>query len=163
MSAAEALKAAVAAGIRLVLDGEDLLLTAAEAPPDEVLSALSRHKPEIVTLLRSTDDRWSEVDWLAFFDERAGIAEFDGGMERQDAEARALECCVVEWLNCNPVCSPPGRCLHCGGGEAVLDELVPFGTEPSGHVWLHSRCWVAWHGNRKAMAAAVLSAILRGG
>ncbi|MHC2626351.1 hypothetical protein ACVIW2_008383 [Bradyrhizobium huanghuaihaiense] len=162
MTVCEALSAARAAGICLVLDGHDLLLTAAEAPPDEVLSALSRHKPEIVTLLRSTHERWSEEDWLAFFDERAGIAEFDGGMERRDAEARALECCVVEWLNRNPVCSPPGRCLHCGGSEATLDELVPFGTELSGHVWLHSRCWAAWHGNRNAMAAAVLSAILRG-
>ena len=47
--------------------------------------------------------------------ERAGIAEFDGGLPRAEAETRAFECCVVEWLNRNPVCSPPGRCLDCGG------------------------------------------------
>ena len=31
--------------------------------------------------------------------ERAGIAEFDGGLPRPEAEALAFECCVVEWLN----------------------------------------------------------------
>ncbi|QIO33795.1 hypothetical protein [Bradyrhizobium sp. 1(2017)] len=160
MSAVEALRAARAAGIKLVLDGDDLVLTAAEAPRGTVLSELSRRKPEIVALLRAARDNWSDADWLAFFDERAGIAEFDGGLQRTDAEARAFECCVVEWLNRNPVCSPPGRCLHCGGSEAVLDELVPFGTGPSGHAWLHSRCWAAWHVNRKAVAAAILSPLI---
>ncbi|AMA59449.1 hypothetical protein [Bradyrhizobium sp. CCGE-LA001] len=158
MSAAEALKAAGAAGIRLVLDGEDLVLTAAEAPPDEVLSGLSRHKPEIVALLRPTRNSWCEVDWRAFFDERAGIIEFDGGMKRADAEARAFECCIVEWLDRNQVRSAPDCCVHCG----QVDELVPFGTEESGHAWLHSRCWEEWHANRKATAAAVLSFMLIG-
>jgi hypothetical protein len=77
---------------------------------------------------------------LAFFDERAGIAEFDGGLPRASAEARAFACCVVEWLNRNPVCSPPGRCLGCGGSEDAIDKLLPYGTEPTGHAWLHSRC-----------------------
>ena len=52
MSAAEALKAARAAGIELGLDGDDLVLEAASAPPAAVLDALSRHKAEIVALLR---------------------------------------------------------------------------------------------------------------
>ncbi|MCP1763644.1 hypothetical protein [Bradyrhizobium japonicum] len=163
MSAVEALKVAGAAGIRIVLDGNDLVLTAAEAPPDEVISALSRHKPEIVALLRPGRDNWRGVDWLAFFDERAGIAEFDGGLQRAAAETRAFECCVAEWLNRNPVSSPPGRCLHCGGGDGTLDELVPFGTGPTGHAWLHSRCWAAWHVNRKATAVAILSPLLKRG
>ena len=160
MSAVEALKAARAAGIELALDGADLALSAASAPPAAVLDALSRHKAEIVGLLGSGRDGWSAKDWQVYFDERAGIAEFDGGLPRAEAEARAFECCVVEWLNRNPVCSPPGRCLHCGGSEAVLDELVPFGTGPSGHAWLHSRCWAAWHVNRKAVAAAILSPLI---
>ena len=41
MSAAEALKAARAAGIELALDGDDLVLEAASAPPAAVLDALS--------------------------------------------------------------------------------------------------------------------------
>ena len=52
MSAVEALKAARAAGVELALDGDDLVLEAASAPPAAVLDALSRHKAEIVALLR---------------------------------------------------------------------------------------------------------------
>ena len=39
------------------------------------------------------------ADWQAFYDERAGIAEFDGKVSRLKAEGLAYECCVVEWLN----------------------------------------------------------------
>ena len=81
----------------------------------------------------------------------------------RQAEAQAFECCVVEWLNRNPVCSPPGRCLGCGGGEDTHDKLLPYGTEQTGHAWLHSRCWEAWHANRKAKAVAVLSLTLGAG
>ena len=130
LSAAEALKAARAAGIELVLDGDDLALSAASAPPAAVLDALSRHKAEIVALLRPGRDGWSAEDWQAYFDERAGIAEFDGGLSRAEAEARAFECCVVEWLNRNPARSPPGRCLGCGDREHAHDPLLPYGTEP---------------------------------
>ena len=44
MSAAEALQSARAAGIQLGLDGEDLTLEAAVAPPAAVLDLLSRNK-----------------------------------------------------------------------------------------------------------------------
>ena len=108
MSAAEALKAARAAGIELALDGDDLALSAASEPPAAVLDAVSRHKAQIVALLRPGRDGWSGENWLAFFDERAGIAEFDGGLPRAEAEAQAFACCVVEWLNRHPACSPHG-------------------------------------------------------
>ena len=119
MSAAEALKAARAAGVELAIDGDDLVLEASAPPPAAVLDLLSRHKAGIVALLRPGDDGWSAEDWQAFFDERAGIAEFDGGLPRAEAEARAFACCVAEWLNRNPVRSPPGRCLGCGGRRAL--------------------------------------------
>lgn len=93
------------------------------------------------------------------FDQRAAIAEFDGGLPRASAEARAFACCIAEWLNRNPVSSPPGRCLGCGGSEHAHDTLLPFGTEPTGHAWLHSRCWTTWHAGRKSEAIAVLSSI----
>ena len=41
-------------------------------------------------------------DWQVFFDERAGIIEFDGGLPRAEAEAQTFACRVVEWLNHNP-------------------------------------------------------------
>ena len=89
MSAADALKAARVAGIELALDGDDLVLEASTAPPAAVFDALARHKAEIVALLRSGKDGWTVEDWRIFFEERAGIVEFDGGAPRRWAEALA--------------------------------------------------------------------------
>src|SRR6516164_599160 len=107
MSAAEAVKAARAAGLKVSLDGDDLLLEAAAPPPSEIIDLLSYHKAAIVKLLRPTLSGWSTADWQAHFDERAGIIEFDGDLPRPEAEARAFEYCVVEWLNRNLVRSAP--------------------------------------------------------
>ncbi|WP_288048258.1 hypothetical protein [Acidiphilium sp.] len=157
MSAADAIKAARAAGIDLEIDGDDLVLNATMPPPAAVLDLLSRHKVAIVALLRPAKDGWSADDWRVFFDERAGIAEFDGGLPRAQTEVRAFACCVAEWLNRNPVRSPHGRCLGCGGGEQAHDPLLPFGTAIIGHAWLHSGCWAAWHTARKAEAVTALA------
>jgi hypothetical protein len=48
------------------------------------------------------------------------------------AEARAFECCVVEWMNRNFERSSLGRCLACGGGDHAHDALLPHGIEPTG-------------------------------
>jgi hypothetical protein len=56
----------------------------------------------------------------------------DGGLPRAEAEARAFACCVVEWLNRNFMCSPPARCLACGGRDHARDALLPHGIEPIG-------------------------------
>jgi hypothetical protein len=126
MNAAVALKAARAAGVELAIDGDDLVLNATSAPPAAVLDALSRHKAEIVVLLRPGQDGWSAEDWQVFFDERAGIVEFDGGLPPAEAEAQAFACCVIEWLNRNPERSPAGRCLECGDREYAHDPLLPY-------------------------------------
>ena len=73
MSAAQALKAARAAGIEFALNGDDRVLAAGIAPP-AVLDLLSRHKAGVIALLLPASDGWSGGDWLAFFDERGGIA-----------------------------------------------------------------------------------------
>jgi hypothetical protein len=133
-----------------------LTLEATTAPPASVLDVLARHKAGIVALLRDGKDGWSGEDWMAFFQKRAGSA---SGLPRDEAEVRAFDCCIVEWLNRNPVRSPSGRCLGCGGSEHAHDKLLPFGTEQTGHAWLHSRCWPAWQAARKAEAIAALAAM----
>jgi hypothetical protein len=57
-----------------------------------VLDLLSRHKAGIVALLRPANDGWSNVNWLTVRDGRAGIAEFDGKLSRDQAEACAVAC-----------------------------------------------------------------------
>ena len=54
---------------------------------------------------------WSAEDWKVFFDERVAMAEFDGGLPREEAEARAFACCVVEWLNRIPMRYRRRRCI----------------------------------------------------
>ena len=90
MSAAEALKAARAAGVELVIDGDDLVLEAAVPPPPAVIDLLSSHKASIVVLLRRAEDGWSAEGGQVLFDERAAIIEYDGGITRTWAEALAL-------------------------------------------------------------------------
>ena len=108
MSAALALKSARAVGIRVRIDGDDLELEAPAQPPQAVLDLLSLHKADILRLLRPANDGWSPEDWQVFFDERAGIAEFDGGLPRAEAEARAFACC------CGRMAQPQSHAVRTG-------------------------------------------------
>ena len=101
MSARMAVMAARAAGVQILVDAGDLVLEAAAPPRPSVLEQLSRHKAAIVSMLRPGADGWSAEDWQAYFDERAGIAEFDGNLPRHRAEAQATESCTAEWVRRN--------------------------------------------------------------
>ncbi len=158
--AADALRVARAAGNKLRIDGDDLVLEACAPPPTVVLDLLSRHKAEIVRLPLPGRDGWSAQDWQVFFDERVDICKLDGLLPREQAEARARAWCVAEWLKRNSVCSPADSCFGCGGGEQPLDPLLPFGIGTDGsRVWLHSRCQPTWYAGRKAEAIAALAAM----
>jgi hypothetical protein len=163
MSAVQVLGAARAFGIQLELEGDDLLLEALEPPPETILAALSRHKPEVVRLLHSAKDGCSPEYWHVLFHQRAAFAEFAGGLPRADAEAHAVECCIVEWLNRNPTPSAAGRCLWCGQTETHGAVVVPYGTEPGTHAWLHAECWPAWHEFRRSHAQKTLMRMGIGG
>jgi hypothetical protein len=160
MSAALALQTARDAGVRVALDGDGLELSADAPPPDAVVELLTKHKPEIIAWLQPGADGWSAADWHERFEERAAVAEFDGGgFPREAAEARAYKCVVADWLELHPVTSPPDRCLACGREESGSEPLLPFGTESTGHAWLHGKCWPGWYASRKAEAVAALAAI----
>ena len=88
--ALHALQSARALGIRVHIDGNNLALEAREQPPQAVLDLLSHHKADILRLLRPANDGWSAEDWQVFFEERAAIAEFDGGLPRPQAERQAF-------------------------------------------------------------------------
>jgi hypothetical protein len=156
MTAIDALRAARAAKIDVGIEGTHLVLRAPAPPPPAVIDALKLNKPAIVAILRRELSHWNVADWNAFFDERAGIREHDGGLPREQAEALAFDDSVVEWLLRHPVQSSPGLCFGCGRGDEHAGIVVPFGMEASGHVWLHSDCWPAWHAARKTEAVAAL-------
>jgi hypothetical protein len=106
-----------------------------------------------------TSDYWDAEDWQAFFDERAGIAEYDGCVSRDEAEARSFEWCVNEWLERNPEPSQPDRCAWCDQPDLGGASVVPFGTQKHGHTWLHSECWEAWFSDRRERAEEALRAL----
>ena len=161
MSAPEALRAAQAAGVRVIVDDGDLVLGADAPPPAPILEALKRYKTEIVALLGSGSDGWSADDWRAFFDECAGVSEFDGGLSRVDAKARAFEAAVVHWMNCNPPTDPgPDRCAGCGGPVGHIGrDSVPVIRGNGEHVWVHHRCHHRLMARRYAEAVKALAAM----
>ena len=42
---------------------------------------------------------WDYGEWLAYFNERAAIAEYDGEMPRASAEGSAFDQCIEKWRN----------------------------------------------------------------
>ncbi len=106
-------------------------------------------------------ERSDAEDWWAFFDERVGIAEHDGGLSRADAERQAFECTLSEWLRQHPPpASGPAWCTHCGEplGEPGCDGL-PYLTGDGGHVWMHGRCHAPWMKRRRGEAEAALASL----
>jgi hypothetical protein len=109
--------------------------------------------------LRPGNDGWATENWRARFAERAAVAELHCGLSHAEAELGAFEAVVIEWLNANPSPSPAGRCGWCGRSETMGAVVLPFGTEPGTHAWLHAECWPAWHQARQADAIAALRAM----
>jgi hypothetical protein len=158
MSAAAALSALRQAGAVVRLVGADLVVRGPSGMPESIVRDLARHKVEVVELLGRRRPPSNAEDWLALFHERAAVLEFDGGLTRSEAEARALEHCLVEWLNRHPLSSQAGHCLWCGNTESAGAAVVPFGVGER-HTWLHPGCWPEWHRRRRADAMAALNAI----
>jgi hypothetical protein len=137
MSAAEALKAARAAGIQLAIKGEDLVLEAAAPPSPVVMDLLRRHKMELVQLLRpktirrasenpmvmpvTPQEQHSQFEsvtagqWGDAAEERAAVVEYDGGAPRVWAEA------LARLDPAHPPCDvPPMRWLR------LIDDCARF-------------------------------------
>jgi hypothetical protein len=159
VKALHVIDAARAAGVTVSIDGDSLLVRSGSPPPREVIDALCRHKKEVIDFLQSNRSGWTGQHWQAFFDERAAIAEFDGGLPPRETESRAFSACVVEWLNRNPIPMAPDRGCWFGGGEHEGNVLLPFGTERAGHAWMHSACWRPWREHRQAQAVDFLQTL----
>jgi hypothetical protein len=141
-------------GVSLKKNGNQIVL---EGPGSVLTDALVDKLWELKSDLLRTLGDWDSEDWQAFYDERASIAEFEGMARRSEAEHRAYECCIVEWLNRHPVATSPGQCAQCGQAGQPDHVVVPFGTE--NRTWIHLECWPAWHESRRSQAIAALMAM----
>ncbi|MGK2872967.1 MAG: hypothetical protein ACSLFL_12035 [Alphaproteobacteria bacterium] len=125
---------------------------------------LRLHKPALAALLQAPETglvpvgpEWDASDWQAHFNERAGVAEYDGALPRHEAERQAYLCCIAEWLCQNPVTSDPGSCAWCGRGDLTYGPVMPYGDAIHGHTWLHGECWAAWYAKRRQAAVEALA------
>jgi len=138
-----------AAGGTIAIAGDKLKLAAPAPLPENLMSEIRRHKAEVLNLL---SEKWKAVDWQIFYDERAAVLEYDHELPKSEAEARAWEWCIVEWLNLHPAPSKPDRCAWCNKPEDV-GMIVPFGVDGT---WLHHNCWKPWYQERRQKAASVM-------
>lgn len=126
-------------GATLHPSGERLILRAGpEAVPGSLVRRIRECKSELITALAP-----------AHSDAAPGCKP----PSRSDLQAR-----IVEWLNHHPAPSTPGRCAWCGKLETDGAVVVPFGTEPGSHAWLHAECWRDWHRERCGAAMRALDA-----
>jgi hypothetical protein len=110
---------------------------------------------DITALRRSQGDEWSTKGWRAYRDERAGIAERDGKLPRPQAEERAYQACLAEYLDQHPMSSKADDgCVICGTADRPNDDLLPVGLgSGEERVWLHRDCVPAWRAARIDAAA----------
>lgn len=95
-------------------------------------------------------------DWQHFYGERAAVLEHDHELPGPEAERRAFEMCVVEYLNRTLTNSAPGRCAWCGEAEDGKAAVLPFGTTKAA-TWLHGPCWKSWYRQRHQEAVSTLA------
>ncbi len=103
---------------------------------------------------------WNADDWREYFDERAGIAEYDGGMKRKKAERVAFDSCVIHWLKLNPDRhADPNTCPHCRKPSGIMEDTPSiFYANPHGlTLQVHDDCFQSWLANRQKQAVETLT------
>lgn len=157
MSATSLIAEAQAAGVHLSLLGRDRITWACETdPPPGLIDRIRAAKADVLAALQV-----DEADhWRTFFEERAAIREYDGGLTRPDAEARALQDAIAHWLARNPLSPgvPEDGCIHCAGALPV-DYRVAVLAGP-GHAWLHPTCMQEMNEARLALAGREVRRLL---
>lgn len=163
MSAAAVLKQARADGLKIALTPEGEITARGTQPVIAKWEpALRLHKAALAALLQAPVTgvtAWDAADWEGYFNERAAVAEYDGGLPRHEAEAQAFRCCVAEWLCQNFEASEPGQCAWCNRGDLPGRAVLPYGDAIHGHTHLHGECWAAWWAQRRHAAVEALNAL----
>jgi hypothetical protein len=148
------------AGIGATIEpaGDRLVLRAGPiAIPSTLVGRIRQAKRELMAALVARKDCAA----LRTDDDRRREKEITALQQSEDRifRHRAFEDFVIQWLNRHPAPSVPGHCAWCGSPETVGARVVPFGTEPWTHTWLHPECWSAWHRARRIEATRALEAM----
>jgi hypothetical protein len=138
--------------------GDRLILRAGPiAIPATLVGRIRRAKRELMAALVARKDHGT----LRTDDKRRREKELTTTQQSKDQSFRyrTFEDFVIQWLNQHPAPSVPGHCAWCGSPETVGARVVPFGTEPWTHTWLHPECWSDWHRARRINAITALAAM----
>ena len=135
---------------KIVIDGPEDLVT------DELIEKVRAAKADIMALLPAAGEGWTADDYRAHYYERSASAECDWGQSRAEAENRAFEGCITEWMNRNIAATPPNRCAWCKRHGDVRHVVIPFAVAQRGHTWLHPECWSLWYAGRRSKAIQAL-------
>jgi len=121
----------------------------------------SENRPLQDTVAKVADVAWEAVDWQEFYDERAGVAEYDGRQPRKEAERMAYESCITRWLDTHPPADADDAiCPHCRQPNGAPEtSCVPTLSGDSGHVWLHHTCFEPWRALRRQEAVRALASM----
>lgn len=159
MNTAQIIGGAAKEGILLsVLPTGNISAKGEQSAIDRWLPAIRQNKAGIVLLLRSGANGWSEEDWQAFYGARAGIAEFDRGFSRADADLIAFEDCVDHWIFKNPpAVETHNFCTLCGLAADYGDAsniCIAGGAGVAGI--LHGKCAPKWFNQTRWQARRAL-------
>ena len=121
--------------------------------PGTLVKRIREAKRELMTVLGAEKDRGAA---RAHEDRQCEERPHAQESDRLTDQDRTPETLIVQWLDEHPAPSTPGRCAWCGNPESLGPMVVPFGTEPGTHAWLHPECWSPWHRARRAEAATAL-------
>lgn len=147
------------AGGTVVAAGGKLKLSAPAPLPDSLIEKIRQHKAEVIGLLAGS--QWVTDDWRQFYEERAAVLEYDGELDRAEAERQAFEATIIHWMNLTPPQNLDNdHCAQCGNPVGRIgNDAVPFLTGGGGHVWLHHGCHPAWMARRRREATDALNAM----
>lgn len=96
--------------------------------------------------------------WREYFEERAAIRQYDGGLSRVEAEAAALLDMAARWRGENPLpASDRAACYHCGRSAPCTPVLAGSQGE---HAWLHRECWAPMNEKRQLEALDAVTRLL---
>ena len=96
-----------------------------DTPWDSQRDSTTKTVPTVRAALGQRDS-WDAMDWRDWITERAAILEFDGGLSRAEADRRAFEYTLIEWLNRHPHQGNLGICAGCG--DAMYDQASDWRT-----------------------------------
>ncbi len=86
-------------GLTLTLDGDRLLVAPRNAITPPLADLIREHKPALIAALQARQAQPGPdlEDMREFYEERAAIIEYDGGLSRPEAEAEAVRLVAVRF------------------------------------------------------------------